>query len=65
MSKAQFSSAEVAAAVEEFETYMAPKLIEINGRNGNVKVYGENPNARKPKIDPFPDTEEEDLSGLL
>jgi hypothetical protein len=65
MSKARFSAAEVAAAVEEFETYMAPKIVEIAGRNGDVKVYGENSNERKAKPILIDSEEPEDLSGLL
>ena len=62
MKKAQFSNAEVAAAVEEFEVYMCPRFVQAGGRNGDIKVYGENPNARK--FNPII-YEEEEQSGLL
>ena len=62
MKKAQFNSAEVAAAVEEFETYMCPRFVPAGGRNGDIKVYGENPNAHKSKPIIYDD---EDESGLL
>jgi hypothetical protein len=64
MKKAQFNSAEVAAAVEEFEVYMAPRFVPAGGRNGDVKVYGENPNARKVKPIIYDDEGEFD-SGIL
>jgi|LakMenE18May11ns_1017448.scaffolds.fasta_scaffold9413157_2 hypothetical protein len=64
MKKAQFSDAEVAAAVEEFEIYMCPRNVQAGGKNGDVKVYGENPNARKVKVNPY-DDDEEDNNGLL
>jgi hypothetical protein len=64
MKKALFSEAEVAEAVQEFEVYMAPRLVVAGGRNGDVKVYGENPNARKPPVINVYD-ENEDINGLL
>ena len=62
MTKARFSNAEVAAAVEEFEVYMCPRFVQASGRNGDIKVYGENPNAHKSKPIIYDD---EDQSGLL
>jgi len=52
----------VAAAVEEFEVYMCPRFVPAGGRNGDIKVYGENPNTRKSKPIIYDD---EDQSGLL
>lgn len=63
MKKAQFSNDEVATAAAEFQTYMAPRVVEAGGKNGPVTVYGENSNTRKPKLMIFDD--EEDDSGLL
>ena len=64
MKKALFSEAEVAEAVQEFEVYMAPRTVVAGGRNGDIKVYGENPNTRKPpKINPY--DEDEEINGLL
>lgn len=64
MKKALFNDAEVAAAVEEFSTYMAPRTMQAGGKNGDVTVYGENANARKPPvINQY--AEEEEISGLL
>lgn len=64
MKKALFSEAEIAEAVQEFEVYMAPRTVVAGGKNGDVKVYGENPNARKPPpINTY--AEEEEISGLL
>jgi len=62
MKKALFNDAEVAAAVEEFEVYMCPRFVPAGGRNGDIKVYGENPNTRKVKPIIYDD---EDESGLL
>jgi hypothetical protein len=62
MKKALFNDAEVAAAVEEFEVYMCPRFVPAGGRNGDIKVYGENPNTRKSKPIIYDD---EDQSGLL
>ena len=62
MKKAQFTEADIAAAVAEFEIYMAPRIVPASGNNGDIKVYGENPNARKFKPIIFDD---EDVSGLL
>jgi hypothetical protein len=62
MKKALFSDTEVQAAVLEFETYMAPRIVPASGNNGDVKVYGENSNTRKPKPIIYDD---EDVSGLL
>lgn len=50
-------------AAAEFQTYMAPRVVETGGKNGPVTVYGENLNTRKPKLMIFDD--EEDNSGLL
>ena len=64
MKKALFNDAQVAEAVQEFEIYMAPRLVPAGGKNGDVKVYGENPNTRKPpKINVH--DEDEDINGLL
>lgn len=62
MKKAQFTEADIAAAVAEFEIYMAPRIVPAGGNNGDIKVYGENSNARKFKPIIFDD---EDQSGLL
>ena len=62
MSKAKFSAADVAAAVEEFETYIAPRFVPAGGRNGDIKVYGENPNERKAKPIIY---DEDDERGIL
>lgn len=62
MKKAQFNEVDIAAAVAEFETYMAPRIVPASGNNGDVKVYGENSNARKSKPIIYDD---EDVSGLL
>jgi hypothetical protein len=62
--KALFNDAEVAAAVEEFSTYMAPRTMQAGGKNGDVTVYGENPNKRKPPAINL-SKEEEEISGLL
>jgi hypothetical protein len=62
--KALFTSAEVAAAVAEFETYMAPRAYAAGGKNGDVIVYGENPNTRKVKPIIY-DDEEEYNGGIL
>ena len=64
MKKALFNDAEVAAAVEEFSTYMAPRTMQAGGKNGDVTVYGENPNKRKPPPVNL-SKEEEEISGLL
>lgn len=64
MKKALFNDAEVAAAVEEFSTYMAPRTMQAGGKNGDVTVYGENPNKRKPPPINL-SKEEEEISGLL
>jgi hypothetical protein len=64
MKKALFNDAEVAAAVEEFEVYMAPRFVPAGGRNGDIKVYGENPNTRKVKPIIYDDEEEFD-GGIL
>ena len=64
MKKALFNDAEVTAAVEEFSTYMAPRTMQAGGKNGDVTVYGENANARKPPvINQY--AEDEEISGLL
>ncbi len=64
MKKALFSEAEIAEAVQEFEVYMAPRTVVAGGKNGDVTLYGENPNTRKPPvINTY--TEEEEISGLL
>jgi len=65
MSKvAQFTADEVAEVVAEFSTYMAPREVYAGGKHGNVTVYGENPNARKPpKINIA--IEDEEIDGLL
>lgn len=62
MKKAQFTESDIAAAVAEFEIYMAPRIVPASGNNGDVKVYGENSNTRKPKPIIYDD---EDISGLL
>jgi len=62
--RALFNDAEVAAAVEEFSTYMAPRTMQAGGKNGDVTVYGENANARKPPVINL-SKEEEEISGLL
>ena len=62
MKKAQFTEADIAAAVAEFEIYMAPRIVAAGGNNGDIKVYGENSNARKFKPIIFDD---EDQSGIL
>ena len=62
MKKAQFNEADIAAAVAEFEIYMAPRIVPASGNNGDVTVYGENSNARKSKPIIYDD---EDVSGLL
>lgn len=65
MSKiAQFTADEVAEAVAEFSTYMAPRSVVAGGKNGDVTVYGENPNTRKPPKINIAD-EDEDINGLL
>ncbi len=65
MSKiAQFSDADVQAAVSEFQTYMTARPVEVGGKNGPVTVYGENTNKRKPPIINLAE-EEEEISGLL
>ena len=65
MSKvAQFTAEDVAEAVAEFQTYMSPREVAAGGKNGDVTVYGENPNVRKPpKINV--DDENEEINGLL
>jgi hypothetical protein len=64
MKKAQFSDAEAVAAANEFSTYMAPRTVMAGGKNGDVTLYGENPNVRKPPKINIED-EEEDINGLL
>jgi hypothetical protein len=61
---AQFTAEAVAEAVEEFSTYMAPRSVVAGGKNGDVTVYGENPNARKPPIINIAN-EDEEINGLL
>ena len=61
MSKAKFSATDIEAAVAEFTTYMAPKIIAAGGKNGNVTVYGENPNERKAKPIIYDDEEDDGL----
>jgi len=65
MSKvAQFTAEDVAKAVAEFSTYVAPREVVAGGKNGDVTVYGENPNTRKPpRINV--DDENEEIHGLL
>ena len=65
MSKvAQFTADDVAQAVAEFSTYMAPCVVSAGGKNGDVIVYGENRNIRKPpKINIA--IEDEEIHGLL
>jgi hypothetical protein len=64
MKKALFSDAEAVAAADEFSTYMAARTVVAGGKNGDVTLYGENPNTRKPPvINTY--TEEEEISGLL
>lgn len=65
MSKvARFTAEDVAQAVAEFSTYMAPREVAAGGKNGDVTVYGENPNTRKPpKINIA--IENEEIHGLL
>lgn len=64
MKKALFSDAEAVAAADEFSTYMAARTVVAGGKNGDVTLYGENPNVRKPPvINTY--TEEEEISGLL
>ena len=64
MKKAQFTNAELNEAIAEFQSCMHARTIPIGGRNGDVVMYGENPNKRKPpQINPF--DENEDINGLL
>ena len=62
MKRAQFTNAEVAAAADEFQTYMAPRTVEASGKNGSVTVYGENPNTYKPALATIDNGEE---NGIL
>ena len=64
MKKAQFSDAEAVAAADEFSTYMAARTVVAGGKNGDVTLYGENPNVRKPPVINVND-EDEDINGLL
>lgn len=48
MKKALFTDAEAMAAADEFTQYMAPRTVVAGGKNGDVTLYGENPNTRKP-----------------
>jgi hypothetical protein len=64
MKKALFTDAEAVAAADEFSTYMAPRTVVAGGKNGDVTLYGENPNVRKPPKINIED-EEEDINGLL
>jgi hypothetical protein len=62
--KAQFTDAEVAAAADEFRTYMAPRVLLAGGKNGEITVYGENPNTYRPPVINI-HAEEEEINGLL
>jgi len=64
MKKAQFNSDDLAEAIAEFSTYMSPREVAAGGRNGNVTVYGENSNPRKPPKINIAD-ENEEIDGLL
>lgn len=64
MKKAQFDDAEVAEALAEFQSCMHARTVVIGGRNGDVTVYGENPNKRKPPPVNL-SKEDEEISGLL
>jgi hypothetical protein len=64
MKKALFTDAEAVAAADEFSTYMAARTVVAGGKNGDVTLYGENPNVRKPPKINIED-EEEDINGLL
>ena len=49
---------------EDDVKYMAPRTMQAGGKNGDVTVYGENANARKPPvINQY--AEDEEISGLL
>jgi len=64
MKKAQFNSDDLAEAIAEFSTYMAPCVVSAGGKNGDVTVYGENSNPRKPPKINIAD-ENEEIDGLL
>jgi|688.fasta_scaffold69964_4 hypothetical protein len=64
MKKALFTDAEAIAAADEFTQYMAPRTVVAGGKNGDVTLYGENPNTRKPPAVNIHD-EEEEINGLL
>ncbi len=64
MKRALFNDAKVAEALAEFQSYMHARTVVIGGRNGDVTVYGENPNKRKPPPINL-SKEDEEISGLL
>lgn len=50
MTKAQFTTEDINAAVAQFTTETAPRTAPAVGKNSEVTIYGENPNKYKPVL---------------
>ena len=65
MSKPRFTDADIAEAIGAFVAATPPRIAPVVGRNGDVKVYGENKNPYKPVISKGEDDgADEKISGI-
>ncbi len=56
---AQFDTADISSAINEFVANNAPRLAPAVGKNSEVTIYGENPNKYKPILPKLQDDEDD------
>ena len=57
---AQFDTADINSAINEFVANNAPRLAPAVGKNSEVTIYGENSNKYKPILPKLQDDDEDD-----
>lgn len=57
---AQFDTADINSAINDFVANNAPRLAPAVGKNSEVTIYGENSNKYKPILPKLQDDDEDD-----
>jgi len=57
---AQFDTADINTAINDFVANNAPRLAPAVGKNSEVTIYGENSNKYKPILPKLQDDDEDD-----
>lgn len=61
MAKAQFDTADINSAIDDFVAANAPRTAPAVGKNSEVTIYGENTNKYKPILPQLQDDEDENV----